>query len=426
MPDNRPVILYIDDDAHSRSLIQRILEQAGYVLWLAESAMQGLDIAREQTPDIILTDLSLPDMNGHEVAVALRNDRRFANVPIIALTTAEYGEEYDVVRALGMNGFVRKPVDVDELPTLIRHYLHGAHDEEVSLTSLYSAQRNYISDLVNRFEARTRDLEHANDSLMRLDSTKEIFTELVAHELRTPLTSLSGYSNLLKTYPAVQSAIENDVGLKEVIQGLVDTSARMQTIINEIVTVSRILTDTMELKVGMTSLRQIMEKTLVGYDQALKDRRLKLHFNLDKFPNKMHADAELLRLAFSNLLGNAIKYTPDGGDIYLQCEVKGDDALITVRDTGVGIDPAERKHIFDHFHTTGDISLHSTSKTAFGGGGIGLGLPVCKAIIEAHGGDIQVDSPGRNDHEFPGSTFRVRLPLTATGYEMLTEGEGRR
>jgi signal transduction histidine kinase len=112
-------------------------------------------------------------------------------------------------------------------------------------------------------------------------------------------------------------------------------------------------------------------------------------------------------------VGNAIKYTPDGGIVSISARATPNTVLIAVKDTGIGINKDEQRRIFDRFYTAGNTLLHTSSKTAFHGGGLGLGLSICRGIIEAHGGRIWVESEGRDEERLPGSTFMVELPIQA-------------
>jgi signal transduction histidine kinase len=145
-----------------------------------------------------------------------------------------------------------------------------------------------------------------------------------------------------------------------------------------------------------------------------------------------------LQQVFWNLLSNAIKFTPDGGSILVKGWVvdaspthekkpiaKTDDGqpccapelvqsggvVVAMADSGIGIAPAEQSEIFDNFYIVGKTRHHSSSKTAFGGGGLGLGLPIARGIILAHGGQMWVESPGQDEESYPGSTFYVFLPF---------------
>jgi signal transduction histidine kinase len=126
----------------------------------------------------------------------------------------------------------------------------------------------------------------------------------------------------------------------------------------------------------------------------------------------IRGDAQRLHEAFWNVISNAMKYTPDGGQIRIRGHQIEDAVHIMVEDDGVGIPLEEQERIFDRFYVLEDTSLHRSSKTDFKGGGLGLGLPVTKGIIEAHGGKVWVESEGYNEERLPGSTFHILFPVT--------------
>jgi signal transduction histidine kinase len=406
---NPPTVLYIEDDPASLQLVERALRHAGFNVVVAIRGLEGIDLARSIVPDLILTDLGLPDLSGRELTTALRADERFRHTPIVAVTAQ--GEEYrETAMASGITGFLTKPLDIATLPRKLEYYLHGGHDE-IESDKLVNAQLQYTREVVGRLENRIRELESINESLYRLDYMKDTFIQLTAHELRTPLTLVYGYSRLISDYPKMRELMESDANFQSLVKGLVEAIERMQSIVEELLIVSRIMTDQIELSTGPVNLRKIVRMVIDSYNHALTDRHIILHFEPTQWPSAMRADGNLLQLAISNLVGNAIKYTPDGGSIYLTAQSNAERLRFSVRDTGIGIDPGDQFHIFEHFHTTQDMSVHSTSKTAFGGGGLGLGLPICKGIVEAHGGTIEVKSPGHDPEKLPGSEFIVEIPL---------------
>ena len=195
------------------------------------------------------------------------------------------------------------------------------------------------------------------------------------------------------------------------MDGLGDAIGRMHIIIEEIMITSRILAGQMTPSISFNDLGKMFRSAIYHYDNALRERAITIHFQRDQWPKRLVGDSEMLRIAINNLLSNAIKYTPDGGNIYLQCTVSDDQVEFSVQDTGIGIALDAQDKIFDKFHTLRDFELHSSSKTAFLGGGLGLGLAVCKGVIEAHNGSIRVESPGHDPSTFPGSQFIVTLPL---------------
>lgn len=406
-------ILYIEDDPASRRLVERALTFAGFNVLVAETGLQGVDLARSSTPDLVLTDINLPDLMGHEIASTLRHDERFAKVPIVALTAqGQGGKEWEMAFAAGINGYITKPINVETLGGQVEYYLGGGQDQ-FEQERMAGAQKTYTREVVTRLERQIRELESANRELRELDKIKDTFIELTAHELRTPLTLVFGYSRLLEEYPALSMAMKTDPELQILIEGMTSAIERMQETIEEIVTMSRIMTDKIDLSFGPVNLGQLFQRALKSLSTGLALRAVRIHFDITQWP-MMRGDTDMLYLAVYNLLSNAIKFTPDGGEVFITARSEGERLKFSVRDTGIGIDKAEQKKIFERFHTTNDVRLHSTSKTAFSGGGLGLGLPICKGIFEAHGGQIWVESSGRNVQQLTGSEFIVSLPIMPT------------
>jgi signal transduction histidine kinase len=411
MADKRTV-LYIDHDPTSQMLVDRTLRYAGYNVKVVGRGLDGIDIARSQVVDLILTDIDLPDITGRELTTVLRSDQRFIKVPIVALTDLNYTDQRDLAMAAGLTGYITKPLDVDDLPDQIEFYLGGGRDE-IDRERLTAARSRYTRELVTQLETRVRELESKNKDLMRLDQLKDTFLQVTAHELRTPLTLVYGYGRLLQDSETIQVAIEADPSTQTLLDGLVDAIERMQTLVNEILTMSRIMTDQFELSLGPVNLVYLFNRVIERYENALAGRNLTATLHEDGFPSNIRADSETLLIVMDNIISNAIKYTPDDGQIDVRAYTDGTYVYVQVKDTGIGIPPEDIELIFDRFHTVGDHRLHSTSKTAFAGGGIGLGLAICKGIVEAHGGSITVKSDKRDKVSNPGSEFIIKLPLNA-------------
>lgn len=408
---NRYTILYIDHDPTSRMLVDRTLRYAGYDVLTAARGLDGIDIARSEHIHLILTDIDLPDITGRELTTVLRSDRRFAKVPIVALTDLNYSEQRDLAMAAGLSGYITKPLDVEGLPKQLEFYLQGGRDP-IDKERLVQARSRYNRELVAQLEARVRELEAKNKDLTRLDQLKDTFLQITAHELRTPLTLIYGYSRLLQDSDSIKTVMELDPPTESLLDGLVLAVERMQAIINEILTMSRIMTDKFDLSIGPVSIRQIVSKIAERYKEAFIGRNLQLIVNEASFPKSIRADADMLEIVVDNLVSNAIKYTPDGGSISIDTTTDETHVYLRIADTGIGIDESDIDLIFERFHTAGDPQFHSTSKTAFAGGGIGLGLAICRGVIEAHGGTISARSTHRDMTNPPGSEFIVKLPLS--------------
>ena len=415
MTTAKATILYVEDDPDSQTLIHRILTHNGYRVLIAPTGLDGLDMARRHHPDLILTDINLPDMSGREITDWLRADPDLCEVPIIAVTAQVHDFERRKTLVAGVNAYITKPINLQKLVHTVEACLQGQLPPPET-EGLEEARRAYHRELIERLEKTVRELETHNRELQRLDRLKDDFIQLTAHELRTPLTTVYGYSRLVQTLPAVQQLMATDPEAHATITGLLAAIERLHAVVDEIVVVSRIASGRVDLRLALTSLADIIRQVILDYTPVLTQRALQLQLTPEEWKISLIVDKQLLEMAFNNLLGNAIKYTPDGGKITLRVEhvekINGPHVRIVFQDSGIGIAPEDQPYIFDRFYVTGDTQLHSTSKAAFRGGGLGLGLAICKGIVEAHKGHIWVESVGRSETDLPGSTFYVEIPLT--------------
>ena len=411
MSDKGARILYIEDDHASRRLVERVLTSRGYEVYVASEGLEGINLAREKTPELILMDINLPNMDGREITTRLRSLPNFSNVPIVALTANISPGSRELALAAGCTGFMTKPIDVATFPSDVQRFLQGASDQ---LTADERTQHLelHAQNLVERLENKVRELRSANKRLMELDSLKSDFIVLVSHELRTPLTLVSGYSHLL----AEQVKNKNDLipaqSVAGIAEGLQSGVTRMQEVINEIISVVRISSGTLDLSLGPVRLNKIIADVADTFTAVCEKRNLV--FTVGDFSEMplLQGDSRRLQAAIEHVVGNAIKYTPDGGQISLTGRNVKDKAVdIIIQDTGIGIPIDEQRRIFEQFYTLGAIEHHSTSKSAFQGGGLGLGLAIAKGIIEAHTGRIWVESERRDAETLPGSIFHILLPI---------------
>ncbi|GAB4575236.1 MAG: hybrid sensor histidine kinase/response regulator [Anaerolineae bacterium] len=415
----RATILYIEDDPGSRILVQRTLEYAGYTVHVAGSGLSGIDMAKRHRPDLILMDINLPDLSGREVTTRLRAMEPFKRTPIVALTAQSQSGEREKAIAAGLSGYLTKPIDVDRLSEQVAEYLAGKQ-EALDDRTLAAAQAAYSQEVVERLEAKIREIEQAYAELKRLDKMKEAFIQLTAHELRTPLTLIYGYGRLLHDSPVVARMMQESEEVHSMVTMLLEAIDRMSAVINEVLLISRVASGRVELKITPVQVAALVEGVVAEYQTVIEQRRQEVRIEMAGAPEKVWADRDLLALALANLLSNAIKYTPDGGTITVFARQRGQDVLFAVQDTGIGVDPDDQPLIFETFYTAGDTQLHSTSKVAFRGGGLGLGLAVCAEIVKAHEGRIWVDSPGRNEQTLPGSTFTISMPIRGKRAELYT------
>lgn len=403
-------ILYIEDNNASRLLVQRVLGSKGYEVYVANDGLEGITIAREQHPKLILMDINLPSMDGREITTRLRSIPHFANTPIVALTANNSPGSRELALAAGCTGFLTKPINVSQFPQQVEDFLQG-RVEPLSETERTQHLQLHAQKLVERLESKVRELENVNKRLRELDQMKSDFIVLVSHELRTPLTLISGYSYLLEENLKRAREVVSVESLSNISTGLNLGVVRMQEVIDEIINFSRVAAGMLDLSFGPVSLNMLFADIDREFSGICRKRHLGLHIADFRSLPLIEGDGNQLRLAFANLLGNAIKFTPDGGHIHIAGRPVGNMVEIMVRDTGIGIPSEEQSRIFEQFYVLGSIEHHSTSKHAFQGGGLGLGLAVAKGIFEAHNGRISVESERRDLDNLPGSTFHIFLPI---------------
>jgi signal transduction histidine kinase/CheY-like chemotaxis protein len=280
---------------------------------------------------------------------------------------------------------------------------------------LYDRLAHFNEELEQLVQQRTEELERAYQTLSKVDKTKSDFITVAAHELRTPLTLIQGYSSLLDTL------VQGNPDARQLVEGIRTGEGRLLEVVNSMLDISKIDSQVLGVRKEPMNLVEVLAGIRVEFDTVLAERHLKLAVtNLHNLPT-VQADPDLVFKLFSHLIGNAIKYTPDGGSITVSGKAilttspgsnGGDWVELLVSDTGIGIDPAHHEMIFEKFYQTGPVKLHSSGKTKFKGGGPGLGLAIARGIVQAHGGRIWVESPGYDETTCPGSCFHILLPVS--------------
>ena len=272
----------------------------------------------------------------------------------------------------------------------------------------------YSLSVVVRYEMETRvahiakELGETQEKLQQIDSSKSNFISVTAHELKTPLTLIEGYATMMVDIAAQSGGQPKIDGL---LKGINIGIQRMRRIIDDMLDVSLIDNDLLRLNfqpLWITHLLNLLQNEL---KKVIVQRKQNLFINdFEGCDIMLYGDSERLYQALLNVMTNAIKYTPDGGIITIDGRILPGFVEITVTDTGIGIPPKDQALIFEKFGQLGRTNLHSSGKTKFKGGGPGLGLPITRGIIEAHGGTIWIESEGYDEVKLPGTTFHILLP----------------
>ncbi len=417
-------VLYIEDNTANRMLVQQVLGSVGYEVIEAVDGLSGIQMAREKQPDLILMDINIPGMDGYEAATRIKSIPELSHIPIIAVTAKAMAGDREMALTAGCDGYLSKPIDVDALPGQVAEFLGGMR-ETVDIGKESTYLREYNERLVDRLEKKVQELTRANEQLAHTDLMKSRFIGMAAHELRTPLTAIHGYLSLL-TAPHSKFIASADDSAREILEGITNGVDRLRGIVQDMLDITRIEAGTLQLRLSPISLSFIFEKIRKEFSSIVERREQTLVIGAADEVPMMWVDGERVTQILRNLVGNAVKYTPNGGRIEVSAMLMGQDSpgaasaqpsqfvKIMVRDTGVGIAPEQQERIFENFYEVREVELHSTSKTDFMGGGAGLGLPIARGVAEAHGGSLWFESPGHDPARCPGSTFYLILPLGGT------------
>jgi|GEM_PF-292317 len=273
--------------------------------------------------------------------------------------------------------------------------------------------------LNNSMRELNKRLGNAKVELEKMDNIKTDFVTIASHELRTPLAQIRGYTDILDSLNDSDTLQKGQA--TQLVQNLRKSTERMEELIGAMLDVSQLDVNSMDLRFIRTTPEIVVRLAIEPLKEAFEQRNQTLQrIGLTGLPH-IQADMQRLVQAFRNIIINAIKYTPDGGNIEVSARLEtaskeGDKEriLFAFKDNGIGIQAKDKELIFQKFYRGFDTQLHSTGLTKFLGAGPGLGLTIAKGIIEGHGGEIWVESPGQDMAKFPGSTIFVRIPILPT------------
>jgi len=356
------------------------------------------------------------DFSPHFAAVPTEEHRWFADLQMDLYMPIYAKDDWIGLLALGSKALGQPYTEEDLLLLRILADQTAVALQNARLVESLMRVNNDFRRAYTALEQSNRQLGRANAQLEKLDRAQSDFIAIASHELRTPLTVMRGYTEMLQDDPLVTG----NSYYKKLVNVIHSGIMRFHEIVDGMLDIAMIDNSALNLNLGDVSIDVLIRLITNGLREAANERRIAINVeNLQGLP-PIAGDPEALRKVFSHLIINAIKYTPDGGNVTIsgrlvpagQNNNLGGDALeIVVADTGIGIAREYQDLIFAKFYQTGEIALHSSGKTKFKGGGPGLGLTIAKGIVEAHGGRIWVESPGYSEEKCPGSKFFIMLPL---------------
>lgn len=246
--------------------------------------------------------------------------------------------------------------------------------------------------LGNRVKEKTAELEKVKDKLVAANSLKDEFLANMSHELRTPLTSIIGFSRLMIDFREMDEE-ERQSYLKIIME----RGQGLEALLNDLLDLSRLESGNLPINVEYFNMGELIKQCVELFRLAAESNGIKLSSHIDAKPMMIYGDRQKLKQALSNLIHNAVKFTSEGGQIEVLGKQLSNEILVSVIDTGIGIDKEEHETIFERFRQAGNRKMKA--------GGTGIGLNLAKLILELHGGKIWVES-----EEGKGATFSFCVP----------------
>ena len=369
-------ILVVDDTPANLLLLSGMLKEQGYKVRPVPSGKLALQVARMEPPDLILLDILMPEMNGYEVCEKLKADDKLKEIPVIFISALS--ETIDKVKAFTIGGvdYVTKPFQFEEVHARVRTHLELSRQK--------------------------RELKKNYEQLKELSSLRDGMTHLIAHDMRSPLSLMATIFLSLGKSESKQLSEKN---LQMVLDGSLSIAGLLQ-MVDSLLDVNKLEAGHEELNLTDCDLVEMTKVILREYEYLRENRQF--IFNTKTFPVRVICDYNFISRVIRNLFMNALKFTPKDGAITLEVESleyaasKNDGhagikeiARVSVKDNGQGIPSHYLGKVFDKF-----VQVESREFST------GLGLTFCKLAVEAHGGNIGVESV-----EGKGSTFWFTLPI---------------
>jgi signal transduction histidine kinase len=353
-------ILIADDEVSNTDLFASVLEQSNFSVDKAFDGEECLQKARSAVFDLILLDVNMPKLDGYEVIKQLKRMPHLKHTPVVFLTG--YGTSPANIESgylLGSTEYWTKPIAVQELEVRVRAILRIAEAEK------------------------------------KLRDAQEVFISMIIHDLRSPLSGIVGFAEFLE-----EEKDKFEPHLVEMVDAIGSSADLMLTIVADFLEITRLEMGESKIQRVQVSLSDIIDRCILRYSAAQREKSLQVKTHVSELPT-IFADPDRMDVVFNHLLDNAIRFTPENGSISITANAEAGSVVVTVTDTGTGISDQDIPMLFDKMRIATPESKRAGSRT-------GLGLPICKGIIELHGGTLSVQSK-----KGKGTIFTITLPLKA-------------
>ncbi len=421
--DLEGILILIVEDSQTQALaLKEALEKQKLQTSIAHDGVEALQMLQSLHPDVVISDIQMPRMNGYDLCRHIKTDAALKTIPVLLLTNLT--DSMDVIKGVecGADSFLTKPYEMTFLMAAIenalenkrlhnemmpgklefffggqKHLLHINQSQIMELLlSTYSnaIQKNLeLEQAFRKLNILYEELERKNIALKQLNEEKNLLLGMAVHDLRNPLSIIAGYTDLI-----VDTQKESfDENTHKMLQHVKKSSEFMHSLVKDLLTMSAIESGTVSLHLAEIDLGQFLKETVELQQILAEKKRIQLTFS-SASTQKVVCDPPKIAEVVNNLVNNAIKFSHEGGSIEVTLTPRENEVTLTVKDHGVGILPEAREHLFQPFSK-------SRASGTNGEHGTGLGLTIAQKIVAEHKGKIWVESEPN-----VGTTFFITLP----------------
>lgn len=355
-------ILVVDDSSTNRKVLHIHLVKLGFEVIEAVNGLEALEVMSNDLPDLVLLDVMMPVMNGLDCCRQIKAGSDTRHIPVFFITSLNDRDSMLKGIEAGADDFIHRPIDIGYI-------------------------KLRIQNAINAKRLRDRVVDQL-EQLQQLESSRDGLVHMLVHDMRSPLQTIQGFSDIALT----EQSISND--LQTWLQLINSESKRMVGMVSDILDVSRMENSEMPLDLKPVAIVDLIENLVGKYPKSANRAELKFHSQNVHHSTHIQCDESVIGRVLENFIGNAVKYTPANGEVeisVLACERVPQRIRIQVADQGPGIPEDQQDRIFQKFEQVVNSETHLPQKYSSG-----LGLAFCKMAIEAHHGEIGLDSePGK-------------------------------
>lgn len=367
----KPLILIVDDTPKNIQVLGKTLHEIGYNVSIATSGSQALDSVKKESPDLILLDIQMPEMDGFEVCKILQANPDTKEIPVIFLTAVIDSEKIVKGFEIGAVDYITKPFHTAELTMRVATHIEIKQSRE--------------------------KIRKTNEQLKELNATKDKFFSIIAHDLKNPFNTLLGFSKLLFENAPNYTTDQ----IQQYAQIMNHTAKQSYALLENLMQWAKSQTEKIKIIPRNSSMNELLSITIPIINGSALKKNITIESNIST-EDIVYTDNSLTATILRNLLTNAIKFTHANGKITVSTQKKDIFLEVSITDTGVGIEPM---NIDKLFRIDSKVTSHGTDNEE----GTGLGLILCKEFVEKQGGTIwAISEVGK------GSTFTFTLPLAET------------